>query len=175
MACIGLVCYSHHHHRSYTTWLINYCSCYKFLYLILNGSFTPRPLTSEVNMPTPKRWAQTQVSLQSLATGCGKLLDRWAVGPLGDTSWTDSVSESSLGTWFNDFIWFNSMTLDDSFWRRWDRHEPFRYTAQRVRVELKFNWPRWETEWDRATERDFMMFWRQCAWLVPSCDSCRIV
>ena len=100
---------------------------------------------------------------------------RWAVGPLGDTSWTDSVSESSLGTWCHDFIWFNSMTLDDSFWRRWERHEPFRYTAQRVRVELKFNWPRWETEWDRARERDFMMFWRQCAWLVPSCHSCRIV
>ena len=100
---------------------------------------------------------------------------RWAVGPLGDTSWTDSVSESSLGTWCHVFIWFNSMTLDDSFWRRWDRHEPFRYTAQRVRVELKFNWPRWETEWDRARERDFMMFWRQCAWLVPSCDSRRIV
>ena len=60
-----------------------YCSCYKFLHLSLNGSFTPRPLPPQVNMPTPKRWAQTQVSLQSLATRCGKLLDRWAVGPLG--------------------------------------------------------------------------------------------
>ena len=42
---------------------------------------------------------------------------RWAVGPLGDTSWTDSVSESSLGTWCPDFTGFNSMTLDDSFWK----------------------------------------------------------
>ena len=65
-----------------------YCSCYKFLHLSLNGSFTPRPLPPQVNMPTPNRWAQTQVSLQSLATMRQVVgpLGRWAAGPLGDTS-----------------------------------------------------------------------------------------
>ena len=67
-------------------------SCYELLWLVLNGSFTRRLLPLEVDMPTPKRLAQTQVSLQTLANDA---VSCWTVKPSGDTEQT-AFSESLL-------------------------------------------------------------------------------